>query len=134
MQILLAALLAGVAAGLVLLVVQILDIPLGPGGSPFGVIAMAAAFGAMIGGPWALLCGGLVRLLVERRGWQEGATAVFAGFGLLGGLLFVTILFGANGATLHFNVLFAAALAGLAGGLAYRAVMPPIRRSTDQES
>ncbi len=105
--------------------------PLGANGNYLGALAFTALLGFIFTAPLALLCGGLLCLLIRGRDWQEGTTALFIAAGSLAGLLFFPLFalyVDGRLPELFFEPTLVMVLAGIFGALAYRFVMPPIER------
>jgi hypothetical protein len=129
LRLLLASAFAGAVTGIVLGITQIIKHPLGPGGDLTSVLGFSALLGLVFAGPHALLCGGLLRLLIRARGLQQSSTAIFLLAGVIGGVLFVPLAIIVTGGVwlpVPFEPMLFAAFGGLCGALAYRLLMPPI--------
>lgn len=125
LMLLFAAMVAGITSGLTLLVCAAFGVPsvlTDP-----EIIGLAAMTGAAVGGPWALLCGGAVRLVARQMRLRANLSLYFLAAGLVAGPLLTVLLvefdfLPAAKASLYFG----AALAGATGALAFQSVMPSI--------
>jgi hypothetical protein len=120
----------GAVTGLALGIVAIVELPLGPSGDLPAALGFSALLGLLFAGSYALVCGGLLRLLIRARDRQASQTAIFLLAGVLGGGLFVplaTILTGGVWRPLPFEPVLLAASAVLFSALAYRSLIPPIQ-------
>lgn len=121
---------SGTVTGLTLGIVAVIEAPLGPAGDLVAVLAFCSLLGLILAGPYALVCGGLLRLLIRARGLQRAATPIFLVAGAIAGTMFVPLtIIATDGAwrPVPFVPLLMAAFSGLCGTLAYLFLMPPIQ-------
>jgi hypothetical protein len=122
---------AGVVGATVLLISDTGS--LAAGGGAVTVILVTAAVGAIVGGPYALLCGGLLRWCIWRSAANKWTTILFplAG-GLAGGVILpLAWLFTAEPlATLPGAFVLTTILAGIVAALAFRLIMSPLSNAS----
>lgn len=130
LHLLLAATVAGAVAGVAVGLVLLIDQPLGPYASALNIIGLTALLGLLLAAPIALLCGGLLRVVIRAQALYGSTTLLFVAAGALAGAMFLPLfglLIDGNGPQAFWDATLMTALAGASGALAYRLAMPPIR-------